>query len=176
MKELRCASCGSNDLQIHNNIATCRYCNTNFIINTVIPYNTIVKNPLYVCPNCGYVGKPNKYSKNFYGTCFLCRTKMHKIEPEIEFEIIFSATEQEKEQYALMFQPKEKFNINAWTHRIHMMQGNKIKGWPIYFDYCFYEGVEHPQCPHCGQYWTEKRTALFKKKEYWHCYFCEKNF
>ena len=166
MKELKCHNCGSNDLAIQNNIATCQYCNTKFIIDVSL-MNIKVENPLYVCLQCGEVGVSKK--------CIFCQTKMVKIQPEIDLTQLFHASDEEIESFALTVQPKDKFNQKAWQHRTHMQLGYKEKGWPRGFNYQYQEGISHPQCPHCGQYWTQKEKSLFKG-EHWHCYFCDSDF
>ena len=171
MKELQCTNCGSNNLEIQNNIARCNYCDTMFVISDVMTKQVTIKNPMFVCPKCGDISDGSYSDK-----CQFCDTFMQKLNPPVDFDLIYSATKQEEEEFALLLQPKHKFDQKAWEHRIHMKLGLDIKGIPRGFNFKYQENVEHPQCPHCGQYLTRRMKKLFKDEYYWYCCFCEKKF
>ena len=173
IKDTTCKHCGSNEMNRYNEYLICKYCNTKYIIDN-LNINK-VEDPQYVCPKCGQLSSKTYFSNNERGVCFFCRTKMIKLQPEIDFEEVRHLSIQEEDHYRLLLQPREDFDQQAWLHRERMQQCLEKKHMPYKFNYRYSTDIHHPQCPHCGQYWTQKEKTFFKG-EYWHCYFCDKDF
>lgn len=141
--------------------------------------------PIYVCPKCGRIsGRQIK-------KCMICETPPVKYEPELNWIEVCQWTSEDRDELRLKFQPREKYDNAAWTHRVKMFNGWEANGhcWANGFDYRYRVGVNHVECPYCHQYWTTKigtgarllSVGLFglgskKVGKQWHCHFCNSDF
>lgn len=140
----------------------------------------------YICKKCG----------NIYGCfedhkkCFICDTELQKLF-DLDWDLIFQSSIEELDQYRLQFQPKEKYDMGAYSHREHMDISFKRSRnpEPRGFSRRYREGVVLAECPYCHCYYTKKISTcgrmlsvglfgLGSKKigKQWHCYLCDSDF
>lgn len=178
INELICKCCGSNDVIKYNTKYVCTYCGTEHIIEPQAPtqQNNFFKwTYIFYCPSCGSWGSYNInliHQRN--DVCHYCHTKMIDPNPKVLYADVIGIGSDNMNKIIASFQPWDKFNHEAWDHRLKMQYKNN-KEIPACFDDTYHPGKQLVQCPHCESYWTEKKKSIFKG-EHWHCYFCEKDF